>query len=498
MQDSLMYLQDYSYYCMEQTVSSFLPNVVTNRALKLAGISNPSLQSNLDAQVNSALQRIYAKQLSDGGWNWWDGTTSDPQTSAYVVLGLEEAKDSGYPVSQDVLDNGIQYLNQNLPDLYQNAATWQYNRYAFMLYVLARGNQLQAGQTNFIYDHRTSLSLYGEAYLAQAMFMLDPKDTRINSLMSDLAAATVLSASGAHWQEKGQPDYWNWNTDTRTTAIVLNAFTQIDPNNPITANAVRWLMAARQGNSWYSTQETTWSLIALTNWLTASNEFQTNYSYAVGLNGNSIYQGAANKDNLTQSVNLQIQFKDLLKDTANYLVFTRGNGTGNLYYTATLNANLAVASLPPLDQGVSLSRQYFTLTDSKDPITTIQLGDLVKVRLTVVVPDDVHYIVINDPLPAGLEAIDASITTDMTVPTKYTVQDYNDRGYGWWYFDHTELRDEKVVLSADYLPVGTYVYTYLARASTAGTFNVIPTTASEFYFPDVGGRGSGSQFVVIP
>ena len=239
-------------------------------------------------------------------------------------------------------------------------------------------------------------------------------------------------------------------------------------------------------------------MIALTNWLTASNEFQTNYPYAVGLNGNSIERGVANKDNLTQSVSLQIQLKDLLKDTANYLVFTRGNGTGNLYYTAYLSTNLAVASLPPLDQGVSLSRQYFTLTDSKHPIAQAQRGDLVKVRLTVVVPDDLHYIVINDPLPAGLEAIDASITTDTAVPTKYTVQDYNERGYGWWYFDHTELRDEKVILSADYLPAGTYVYTYLARASTAGKFNVIPPTASEFYFPDVGGRGAGSQFVVKP
>ena len=113
MQDSLTYLKDYPYYCMEQTISSFLPNVVTNRALKLAGISNPSLQSNLDAQVNSALQRIYAKQLSDGGWNWWDGPNSEPQTSAYVVLGLLEAKDSGYPISNLVLNTGIDYLNKN-------------------------------------------------------------------------------------------------------------------------------------------------------------------------------------------------------------------------------------------------------------------------------------------------------------------------------------------------------------------------------------------------
>jgi hypothetical protein len=190
--------------------------------------------------------------------------------------------------------------------------------------------------------------------------------------------------------------------------------------------------------------------------------------------------------------------KDLLKDTANYLVLTRGDGNGNLYYTAYLTANLAAASLPPLDQGVGLSRQYFALDNSKKPITQIQRGQLVKVRLTVVVPDDLHYIVINDPLPAGLEAIDASIATDTAVPAKYTMQDYDQRGYGWWYFTHTELRDEKVVLSADYLPAGTYVYTYLARASTAGTFSVIPPTASEFYFPDVGGRGVGSIFIVLP
>ena len=114
------------------------------------------------------------------------------------------------------------------------------------------------------------------------------------------------------------------------------------------------------------------------------------------------------------------------------------------------------------------------------------------------VPASVHYLVVDDPLPAGFEAVDSTLLTDTVVPTSYTMADYNERGWGWWYFSHIELRDEKVVLSADYLPAGTYVYTYLARASTAGTFKVIPPTASEFYFPEVGGRGAGSVFEVKP
>ncbi len=497
MQSGLTYLEEYPYLCIEQTVSRFLPNVITSRALKDAGITSFALQSNLDRQVRIALQRIYAKQHYDGGWNWWDGEKSDPNTTAYVVYGLIEAKDAGYEVSDKALTQGIRYLLDNVPDLQRNDSTWKYNRTAFMLYVLARADKLQASHVNFIYEYRTSLSLYGKAYLAQAMYKLDAQDERINSLLSDLETATVLSASGAHWEESSA-DYWNWNTDTRTTAIVLNAFTQLEPNSPITANAVRWLMAHRESGHWTTTQETAWSLIALTNWMRVSNEYNTDYAYAIGLNGEMVDEGNATKDNITGTVNLKIKLEDLLKESANYLVFTRGDGTGNLYYSAYLSAELPVESIQPLDQGVSLSRHYFTLDNSKKPITEIQRGELVRVRLTVVVPAAVHYLVVDDPLPAGFEAVDSTILTDTAVPTSYTLTDYNERGWGWWYFPHIELRDEKVVLSADYLPAGTYVYTYLARASTAGTFKVIPPTASEFYFPDVGGRGAGSMFEVKP
>lgn len=497
LQNGLTYLDDYPYLCMEQTISRFLPNVVTTRALKTANMPAVALQSNLDQQVNTALQKIYAKQLPDGGWNWWNGDKSDPNTSAYVVLGLLEAKESGYSVSASALDNGLSYLKNNLPNLQKNDDRSTYNRYAFMIYVLARGEELYASQTNYIYDQRTSLSLFGEAYLAQAIYILDPNDTRLNSLMSDLETAAVISASGAHWEESYN-DYWNWNTDTRTTAIVLNALVQIDPQNDLAPKAVRWLMTQRTGGRWATTQETAWSLMALTNWMIASKEYDTNYQFAIGLNGDLLKQGQTSKDKLTETVKLQVEMKDLLKDTANYLVFTRGGGPGNLYYTAYLSATLPVESIQPLDQGMTLSRQYFALDDPKKPITEIQRGELVRVRLTMVLSESMHYVVIDDPLPAGLEAIDTTLATDTAVPTSYTIQDFDERGWGWWYFPNIELHDEKVTLSSDHLPAGTYVFTYLARASTAGTFKVIPPTASEFYFPDVGGRGAGSEFVVKP
>ena len=61
----------------------------------------------------------------------------------------------------------------------------------------------------------------------------------------------------------------------------------------------------------------------------------------------------------------------------------------------------------------------------------------------------------------------------------------------------SRLRDERVVISADYLPAW-HLRLHLpgARQHTGHSFEVIPTTAQEFYFPEVYGRGDGSLFTV--
>ena len=492
MTEGLAYLQDYPHLCMEQTVSRFLPNVLSTRALKLAGMETP-LSQDLDANVGTALQRIYANQNVDGGWGWWNSPKSQPLTSAYVLLGLVEARDSGYAVSQKVIERGLDYLQAELPHLRVNSSASDYNRQAFALFVLARAGQPYDKQVNFVFEYRQNLDVYAQAYLAHAMFLADPQDERIETLLADINGAAILSAAGAHWQEQ-TTDYWNWNTDKRTTAIVLNMLTDVDPQNPLTANAVRWVMSNRKSGRWDSTQETAWTLMALTNWLKVTGEFESDYRYAVGLNGGLVQQGAVSRENLSEP----ILVKQALLDEVNTLVISRDGGKGSLYYSAYLDVSLPVEQVQAYDHGISVSRQYFALNDLDTPITEIQRGELVQVRVTIVAPESLHYMVVNDPLPAGLEGVDSSLMTSAEVPTSLSRDMFKQRGWGWWYFNHIGMQDEKVVLSAEYLPAGTYVFNYLARASTAGTFHVIPVTAEEFYFPDVAGRSDGGLFVVKP
>jgi uncharacterized protein YfaS (alpha-2-macroglobulin family) len=497
MTDGLTYLNDYPYLCMEQTVSRFLPNLISVRALKLAGKSTGDLQKSLDEQVRPALQRINNNQNGDGGWGLWPGNESSPTTTAYVILGLVEARESGYTVSDNVLRNGMTYLYTNLPSITQAMDGWQKNRAAFMLYALARGGESNPGKLNELLEYDNNLGLYARAFLLQSMFLSDANDPRIKDLLSTLNNAVAKSAAGAWWDEK-ETDYWNWNTDVRTTAIVLNTLIQVDPNNPLIADGIRWLMKHRDASHWYSTQETAWSLMTLTNWLTLSKEFETDYSFALGLNGNLLDNKLASKDNLFETTILKVGVEKFLADQTNYLVLTRGDGPGVLYYTAYMDYSLPVKDIQPLDQGILVTRQYFNVEDPKTPVTEVQRGDLVQVRLTMVVPDSLHYLVIDDPLPAGLEAVDSSLQTSTQVPETYQPNDYARYGWGWWYFYYKQIYDDKLVMSADYLPAGTYTITYIARASSVGDFHVLPVTAKEFYFPVVSGRSAGSVFTVKP
>jgi hypothetical protein len=348
-----------------------------------------------------------------------------------------------------------------------------------------------------LYGDRASLDIYGRAFLAQAIYQVDPADPRLETMAADFNSDAILSAGGTHWEEES-PDYWNWNTDTRTTALVLAAMARIEPDSPLVANAARWLMAHRTDGRWQGTQETAWVLMGLTEFMVASGELEADYAYEVALNGEQIAEGQANPDTLRDTQTLVIDVADLFTDELNRLAIGRSEGGGNLYYTAFLEAAIPVEEVEALNRGIIISRSYFRADDPDTPVTRIEQGETFLARLTIVAPNTLHYVLVEDYLPAGLEAVDTSLKTSEQIgsPQSFDWNRYLYEGYGWWVFEHVELRDEKVVLSAVTIPAGTYEYVYLVRAVTPGEFRVIPPTAWELYFPDVYGRGEGSLFIV--
>lgn len=495
--DGLTYLEHFPHECTEQTVSRFLPNVVTMRTLKAVGISDPELEANLDEQVNNALQRLYNQQHADGGWGWWSTTDSNPLTTAYVIQGLIEADASGYEISSNVLEDALLYLQEHLQPIESFESTYLLNRQAYLLYVLASADRAAVSQTVKLYEARQSLDLYARAYLAQTLYMIDDDDPRLDTMISDFVSEAALSANGTHWNETRR-DYWNWNTDTRTTAIVLDTILLVDPDNTLNASTVRWLMANRSQGRWRGTQETVWALLALNRWAQTSSDLEPDYLFETALNGESLGGGIADSETMRTTTDYKVELTDLNINDVNRLTIARNAGPGNLYYTSHLTLSMPVEEVQAFSQGITINRSYFHPDDRNTAITSIPRGENFLARLTIIVPDSLHYVIIEDHLPAGLEAISQSLNTSpqQSAPSRYDFDDARTSGWGWWYFDHVELRDEKIVISADYLPAGVYEYVYLVRAAMPGIYHVIPPTGQEFYFPEVYGRGEGSLFEV--
>jgi uncharacterized protein YfaS (alpha-2-macroglobulin family) len=503
LQSGLTYLEHYPYESVEQVVSRFLPNIFTYRAYQQLNLDDPVLADELPDLVSTAIQRLNSQQNIDGGWGWWPGDESDPFLTAYVLLGLVEARRADFTVEDWVIDNTVSYLQQNFVAPRDIAEPWQANRQAFILYVLAEAGQGDLSRAVALYERRDQLDMYGRAFLALAIHQGDAQASQISTLIADLTGAAITSATGVHWEER-EVDFYAMNSDVRSTAIIVTALTRLQPDHPLLPQAVRWLMTARdQGGSWSTTQETAWSIIGLSEWLLASGELEANYRWQVSLNAQPLASGETEPSALDETTQLQVAIGDLLQDMVNRLAVERDAppdaeaDAGNLYYAAYLTYYRPVEQVKALDRGIIVSRQYSLQGDEEDrPITEAQVGDFIEVKLTLIAPTNLHYVVVEDYLPAGTEALDSSLATTSLVAQQPELDRAgdDDRPWGWWYFTHTDLRDERAVLFADYLPQGVYEYTYTIRATIPGEYRVIPTHAEQLYFPETFGRGDGGLF----
>ncbi len=166
-----------------------------------------------------------------------------------------------------------------------------------------------------------------------------------------------------------------------------------------------------------------------------------------------------------------------------------------MYYTASLAYYAPAEEIAAVDSGVIVSRQYRAADGEGAALREADINDTIQVTVTIVAPTDLWHVVVEDPLPAGCEGLDTSLRTTATVGVQPEFRAVNEP-WGWWWFSHTEMRDDKVVLFATHLPKGTYEYTYYMRASIAGQFNVRPAQAYQMYFPDVYGHSAGETFTV--
>ena len=111
------------------------------------------------------------------------------------------------------------------------------------------------------------------------------------------------------------------------------------------------------------------------------------------------------------------------------------------------------------------------------------MGDRLVVTLRVETRRAGHFVAIDDPLPAILEAVNPEFRT----------QQGADGAGGFWQADYREVRADRVLYFCDHLPAGAYTFSYLARVRTAGAVMAPATKVEEMYRPERFGLSATAQ-----
>ncbi len=505
------YLVEYPYGCAEQKGSRALALVLAadlGDAFTLPGVNTSSIRP----AVQQTLKELERFQCPSGGFAYWPGDcrSVSPYLTAYLLHVFQVAAELKYTVNPGMRDRAYTYLERSLSQKppanegwWPAYTAWQ----AFAVKVLAEGGRTQDSHVNRLYAYRDRMPVFALAYLHDAMLAnREPSGTRIDDLRRRMSNAILPEAGSAHVEELADPYLlWFWNSNVRSTAIVLNSLVKGNAQPQSITPIVRWMMAARKGGRWGNTQENAYAMESLVNYYRKYETTVPDFSAVVSVGAEDVARETF-KGRSTDSTSMDLSMSQLLsKGTAGTtlpLTFNR-TGAGTLFYTARLRYAADTLFQQGLDSGFRVERRYepYIENGTRPPATTYKAGDLVRVTLTFRLTKERRFVAVTDPLPAGFEAVESWFaTTAQTIAAQQDRQSTpkgtssggeEDSWEGWWRyggFDHVERHDDRVQLYATRLSEGLHEFSYIVRATTAGTFRTAPARAEEMYEPEVFGR----------
>jgi hypothetical protein len=509
--DAFLYLVRYPYECAEQIASRLLAVAALRDVLTEFRAEGLPPAEELADSVARDLKVLEGMQRSDGGFSFWPGDRYDswPYVSIHVTHALLRVRDRGYTVQPQMLERAMGYVRtveSRTPHWYPEQAKYALRAYA--AYTLHRAGDGAA--------ERKLTALFSEARLDTiplevAGWLLTASTGRerfaaqraeLLRIINNRATETASTATFATRYAEGE--YLLLHSERRTDAIVLEALLAADPRNELVTKTVRGLLGHRTAGRWSNTQENSWVLLALDRYFRAYEGQTPEFVARVWLGERFAgEQGFAGRS--ADRGHLDVPMRVLVGDDPRSLTIGK-EGPGRLYFRAGLRYAPRDLDLLPLERGFAVERTYEAVDDSADVTRgedgrwRVKAGARVRITVTVTAPSRRVHVAMVDPLPAGFEAVNTALRGAENVPRQNPgVAPWSRSDYGWWWgpwYEHQNLRDDRVEAFTSLLPAGVYTYSYVARATTPGLFIVPPPRAEEMYSPETFGRG-GTERVIV-
>lgn len=500
--DAFRYLVQYPYGSSEQLASRLMSIVALGPMADLFAGEDMPTEAELDERVDELLAQLQKRQNRDGGWSFWRrGGTSQAYVSVHVTHTLLRAREAGHSLPDNLLRPAIDYLaglEQTLDEAWDSRQ--RQALLAYRLYVQKLAGTLEPTAPTALFD-RLELDDTSMETLGWLLAVTAPDNSAHEAMRREILRRLNNSvretAAGAQFvDDYPKGGHRVLHGSRRTDAVVLEALLNTQPDHELIEKTARGLLNQRQQGRWGNTQENVFVLQALKTYIQTRESDQPDMVARAWLGslflGDQRFEGRS-----TEGQSLNVPMAELQQQTDPSPLTLQTEGQGRLYYRLGMRYAPEDLLLDPAAHGIRVEREYQALQDENDVQQTddgrwqIRAGAAVRVKLTITLPARRHHLALTDYLPAGLEALNPELEG-----TADAGRSERTRWPSHWY-NHQQLRDERVEVFATQLEAGVYHFEYNALATTPGTFIAPPAKAEEQYQPETFGRTATHRVEIV-
>jgi uncharacterized protein YfaS (alpha-2-macroglobulin family) len=446
-------LDRYPFGCSEQVTSRAMPLLYVN---ELASAAHLALDPAIDQRIRDAIDRVLARQSSNGSFGLWGVGGDDSWLDAYVTDFLTRARERGFAVPDVAFKLALDRL-RNVVGTAQDVSKDGGRNVAYALYVLARNGTAPLGDLRYLADSKLDdlATPIAKAQVAAALGLLGDR----------VRADRVYKAALDDLKPPSEPELFSradYGSTLRDAAALVTLASEAGGSRPTIVSAVHRIEEARAKASYTSTQENAWLVLAA--------RAMAKDSGGVSLN----VAGDAIKGALYRSVKAG-DLKEPLKVT--------NTGQGDLQAVVSVSGS-PLTPEPAAEKGFKIERTYYTLGGEEADATQAKQNQRFVVVLKVTEPEpQFGRVLVADYLPAGFEIDNPRLVSSGETGTLSWIADAKAPEY-------SEFRDDRFTAAFQRGPKDPPVFAvaYVVRAVSPGHYVLPQAYVEDMYRPDRFGR----------
>lgn len=449
----LQALDRYPYGCSEQITSRAMPLLYVN---DLAAGARLALDTSVDQRIKDAIERLLARQGSNGSFGLYSAGGDDPWLDAYVTDFLTRAREKGFAVPDVLFKTALDRIRNSVVNAEEPEKDGGRNL-AYGLYVLAKNGTAPIGDLRYLADTKLGnlATPIAKAQLAAALALVGDRaraERVYSAALDSLTPKPVL--------EFGRVDY---GSALRDAAALVSLASEGNAPKATLISAVGRIEAARGLTPYTSTQENAWLVLASRALAKEAD------SFALDVDGSPIKSALYRSYKAAEMTGKPIRITNTGETPVQAVVSVTGS---------------PVTPEPAASNGFKIERNYFTL-DGKpaDPAKARQNDRFaVVLKITEAKPEYGH-IMVADYLPAGFEIDNPHLVSSGDTGTLDWIEDGQEP-------EDTQFRDDRFTAAIGRKSDDKAVFTvaYVVRAVSPGKYVLPQATVEDMYNPSRYGR----------